>query len=93
MLFRGIVSASCCPCIRQISHSEAAELLKSAQAGEREPKNRWFLALLGLFFLGSGYDLAVTIESPLSAMAYFFLAVLLVVAGTTVFSQQEVFLC
>ena len=68
--------------VRQISHSEAAELLKSTQAGEREPKNRWFLALLGLFFLGSGYDLAVTIESPLSAMAYFFLAVLLVVAGT-----------
>lgn len=46
--------------VRQIFRSETTELLKSNQTAEREPKNRWFLVLVGLVSLGAGYYLAVT---------------------------------
>ena len=50
--------------------------------GEREPRAKWLLALIGFICLGSGYYIAVTTESPLQAISLFFLAVVLVMAGT-----------
>ncbi len=79
--------------VRQIFRSETTELLKSNQTAEREPKNRWFLVLVGLVSLGAGYYLAVTIESPLGAIAYFFLAVVLVIIGTyCLFTAGSIFI-
>lgn len=40
------------------------------------------MALIGFICLFAGYYIAVTTESPLSALALFFVAVLLVMAGT-----------
>ena len=40
------------------------------------------MALLGFICLGSGYYIAVTTESPVTALGMFFAAVLLVMAGT-----------
>ena len=51
-------------------------------AGEKEPRGKWLLALLGLASLGSGYYIAQTADSPLKAVNVFFLAVIFVVIGT-----------
>ena len=66
----------------KVQLSQPIELLRGGNAGEREPKAKWLIALIGFACLGSGYYIAVTTESPLSAIYMFFLAVLLVMAGT-----------
>ncbi|MGM9948455.1 ABC transporter permease [Floccifex sp.] len=58
------------------------ELMSEGQKGQKEPKNKWILALLGLICLGSGYYLALWVKNPLSAFLFFFVAVILVVIGT-----------
>lgn len=62
--------------------SRPVELLAGSSAGEREPKSKRLMALLGFLCLGAGYFLAVTTESILSAFGIFLVAVLLVMAGT-----------
>lgn len=66
----------------QINLSNPIELLRSDKTGEREPKTKWFMALLGLVCLGAGYYIAVSIKDPISALVYFFVAVILVIIGT-----------
>ena len=58
------------------------QLLRGGQVGERPPKTRWLAALVGAACLGGGYALAVSITDPMSAIAFYFLAVLLVIVGT-----------
>ena len=62
--------------------SRPVELLRSASTGEREPRTKRLLALLGVVTLGAGYATALTVEDPFTALAYFFLAVVLVMIGT-----------
>jgi putative ABC transport system permease protein len=57
-------------------------MLQESRAGEREPKTRWILALLGALFLGAGYGIAWSVETPLDAMVGFFGAAVLVMIGT-----------
>ncbi len=59
-----------------------AELLRESKAGEREPKAKWLMALLGVLFLGSGYFLALTSGTPITALPQFFAAAILVILGT-----------
>ena len=66
----------------QIKKARPVELLNSTQAGQKEPRANWLLALLGVALLGSGYWMAVTIRDPVSAMVWFFVAVILVILGT-----------
>lgn len=68
--------------LRQLRFSTALALLRSENAGEKPPKGNWFLGLLGVALLGTAYCIAVTIEDPVSAMLLFFVAVILVIAGT-----------
>ena len=68
--------------IRQIQTANPIELLTAGNAGEREPKTKWVLTILGLLSLGAGYYIALTIENPLTALVYFFFAVILVIIGT-----------
>ena len=65
-----------------IARMKPVELLSSASVGEREPKVRWLLLVLGVLALGGGYYISVTTRSPLQAIALFFVAVLLVIVGT-----------
>ncbi len=58
------------------------ELMHGEHVGEREPKAKWLLALIGLAALGYGYYLALTTKNPLQAYNVFFLAVLCVIVGT-----------
>lgn len=66
----------------QIARTNPIELLHGAKRGEKMPKTNWPVTILGLLLLGTGYYLAVTIESPLAAFSKFFVAVVLVVLGT-----------
>lgn len=66
----------------RIKLSSPIELLYGGNAGEREPKTKWVLALLGIVTLGIGYYIAIVTESPLEAVFLFFVAVVLVIIGT-----------
>ena len=68
--------------LRRIHLSRPVELLRGNNTGEREPKAKWLMALLGFICLGIGYYLAITTESPIKAITIFLLAVILVMAGT-----------
>ncbi len=50
--------------------------------GEREPKSKWLITIIGLLTTGAGYFIALVTKSPLDAISLFFIAVLLVIAGT-----------
>ncbi len=58
------------------------DLMSGSHAGEREPKAKWAMAVMGILCLGVGYYLAVTVKNPIQAMGTFFVAVLFVIAGT-----------
>ncbi|OJV66608.1 MAG: hypothetical protein BGO41_04065 [Clostridiales bacterium 38-18] len=62
--------------------SNPIQLLKGSNVGEREPKVKWIMALLGFITLGIGYFIANTVEAPLQALFTFFIAVVLVMVGT-----------
>ena len=68
--------------LRQVRFSSAVSLLKSENVGEKPPKGNWFLGLLGILILGAAYYIAVSIEDPISALLWFFAAVIMVVVGT-----------
>lgn len=70
------------------------ELLRSTNAGEKEPKTNILFALGGIGLLGGAYYMAVTIEDPLSSLNIFFTAVLMVIVGTyLLFQAGSVFIC
>lgn len=79
----GAVYLFCLICnIWGVARSSPVELLHSSSEGEREPKSRWLLAILGLLSLGTGYWIAIRTQNPLDALLLFFLAVILVIIGT-----------
>lgn len=81
-LFGLIFLLTLCYNLLQVKLSKPIELLHGGETGEREPKAHWFLAVLGALLLGAGYYMAVTIQDPLSALVFFFVAVILVILGT-----------
>ena len=66
----------------RLARLRPVELLASAGAGEKEPKVKWILLVIGLATLGMGYYIALTVETPLQAIPEFFKAVFLVIVGT-----------
>lgn len=68
--------------IIQIKLANPIELLRGGQNGEKEPKTKWLITLIGIITLGSGYYIAQTIENPIAAIFLFFIAVILVIIGT-----------
>ena len=68
--------------IRLVHFASPVELLRGDKVGEREPKAKWLLVLIGVLTLGAGYLMAVTIQNPLEALMFFFVAVVLVIIGT-----------
>lgn len=67
---------------RQVHFSNTIELLRAGNVGEKEPKTKWILTIIGLVVLILGYGISVKITNPLAAFTLFFVAVLLVIAGT-----------
>ena len=64
------------------ARSTAVSLMKADSVGEKPPKGNWLVAVLGVVMLGAAYWLAVSIEDPVSAIQWFFAAVLLVIVAT-----------
>lgn len=65
-----------------IARMKPVEMLSSANVGEREPKVKWPLLVLGVLALGGGYYISLTTQNPLKALVLFFVAVILVIIGT-----------
>ena len=82
ILFGMIFLATWLNALRQIRIASPIELLQEEKAGEREPKTKALMAVAGLVCLAVGYTIAIVTESPLAALGLFFVAVLLVIAGT-----------
>lgn len=68
--------------IRQVRFASAVSLLRSENVGEKPPKGNWLFGSLGVALLAAAYYLAVTIENPIAALLTFFVAVIMVIAGT-----------
>lgn len=78
----------------QVGRTNAIALLHSENVGEKPPKANWFLGLIGIALLGGAYYLAVTIENPLDAMMWFFVAVIMVIIATyLIFIAGSVLIC
>lgn len=68
--------------VSQIHLSKPIDLLRSKSEGEKEPKTKWIMTILGIACLAGGYYLAVTVKDPIQAIYLFFIAVILVIFGT-----------
>lgn len=66
----------------QIKRTNPIELIQGGLKGEREPKGNWFLGLIGILSLGTGYYQALAITDPLDELMLAFIAVILVIIGT-----------
>ena len=82
LLFGGIFFLLLIYTVVKIFRLKIVALLKEENNGEREPKARLILAILGLGLTGYGYYLAQTIQNPIKAITMFFIAVLAVIFGT-----------
>ena len=68
--------------IRIIHLSNPVQLLRAGSEGEREPRSKWILALLGAVCLAAGYLISLRTNVALYAIQNFFPAVILVIIGT-----------
>ncbi len=82
VLFFGVFAFTLVMDIISIWRTNPADLLRSSHQGEKEPRSRRILTVLGILTLGAGYLISWSIRSPYDALGLFFPAVLLVIAGT-----------
>lgn len=68
--------------VPMLQFSNPIELLRGGNVGEKEPKTRWFLALLGMVLLGAGYYMSLTVGNPVKAISVTFVAIILVIIAT-----------
>ena len=79
--------------LNKVRVSKPIELLHGGSVGEREPKTKWFMTLLGVVSLGAGYYIAVTTRTGMDAIVTYFLAVGLVIIGTyCLFTAVSIFI-
>ena len=66
----------------QMKLSNPIELLRGGNTGEREPKTKWIMTIIGILCLAGGYSIALITKEPMAALGKFFIAVILVIIGT-----------
>ena len=94
MIYGGIFLLLLLNSLRQIATSNPLELLRSENAGEKPPKANWLVGLAGAIILGIAYYIALTIESPVTALVIFFVAAGMVVVATYfLFGAGSVVMC
>lgn len=81
LVFAGISILILLTRIIKIKRKSILDLFKEEKTFKR-PRGMVISALIGLVLLGSGYFIAQTMNNPLRALTYFFLAVVLVMIGT-----------
>ena len=82
LLFGGIYFLLLLYTVIKIARLRIVALLKDENKGEKEPKSRWILAIIGLALIGYGYYTAQTVQNPIKAITVFFFAVIAVIIGT-----------
>ena len=82
LLFGGIFFLLLLYTVLKIARLKIVALLKDENKGEKEPKSRWILAIIGLALIGYGYYTAQTVQNPIKALTVFFFAVVAVIIGT-----------
>ncbi|MEA5151054.1 MAG: FtsX-like permease family protein [Oscillospiraceae bacterium] len=82
LFFGGVLLLTLLVNLRRVHVQKPVELLRGGSVGEREPRTRWIIALVGVLTLFGGYYIAVTTSDAFSAVAMYFVAVLLVIIGT-----------
>lgn len=82
LLFGGIFFLLLLYTVLKIARLRIVALLKDENKGEKEPKSRWILAIIGLALIGYGYYTAQTVQNPIKALTVFFFAVVAVIIGT-----------
>lgn len=82
LLFGGIFFLLLLYTVIKIARLRIVALLKDENKGEKEPKARWILAIIGLALIGYGYYTAQTVQNPVKALLVFFFAVIAVIIGT-----------
>lgn len=80
MLFIFFVTYICM--LGQIHLAKPVELLSGSNVGEKEPKTKLIMTMLGTALLAVGYVISIVTEEPTKVLPLFLLAVLCVVVGT-----------
>lgn len=68
--------------VLQIKLTNPITLLQSVEQGEKEPKGKKLMAILGIVCLLIGYIISLKITNPIVAIKLFFVAVIFVIIGT-----------
>lgn len=80
--------------LRHVRFASSIKMLNADKAGEVPPRANWFVGILGVVILLTGYAIAIRIKQPLSALIWFFFAVILIIIGTyLVLIAGSVLLC
>lgn len=82
VLFCIIFAAILLNSVRIVYTTKTIDLLHGSNTGEKEPKTKWLLAILGVLCLGGGYTISIISKNPVSAIGLLFIAIVLVVIGT-----------
>ena len=82
LLFAGIFFVTLLFNLGRVHLSKPIELLHGGNVGEKEPKTRWLLAVIGFIGLAVAYIIANTVADPVAALGWFFIAVILVIGST-----------
>ncbi|MCU6747284.1 ABC transporter permease [Faecalicatena acetigenes] len=82
LLFAGVFFLIMLRMLVHIYRSRPIELLQSESLGEKPPKANWMIAVLGVLLLVGAYYIALHIEEPVTAMMWFFVAVVMVIFAT-----------
>lgn len=68
--------------LARIHLTKPIELIHGGQIGEKEPKTKILLTIIGVLTMGAGYTFALTAKTLFQAMNNFLVAVILVIVGT-----------
>ncbi len=82
LLFTGIFFVTLLLNLGRVHLSKPIELLYGGNVGEKEPKTKWLLAVIGFIGLAAAYYIANTVADPVAALGWFFIAVILVILST-----------
>ncbi len=94
LVFGGIYLLLLLNSLVKVRRSKPLELMQSSKVGERVLKRTWLFALAGVVLLAAAYYLAASIKESITALAWFFIAVILVIIGTyLIFISGSVAFC
>ena len=68
--------------LRQIHLSKPVELLSGSRSGEKEPKTKVIMTILGFGLIGLGYTISITTKEPQKHVNLFFIAIIAVIIST-----------